>query len=260
MLVDSHCHLNFPALKDNLTQVIQSALSNEVKVMQTICTQISDIPDILKIIETYKNIWGSIGIHPHHTDTDSLLLSEIKEYVRHKKIIGIGETGLDYYYNNSDFANQKKSFVTHIQGSSETKLPIIIHTRNAEDDTADILSYEMKNNPFTGLLHCFTSSKKLAQHALDLGLYISISGICTFKNSQDLRDIIKYIPLDRLLIETDAPYLAPVPMRGKTNEPSFVKYVAQQVAAIHNIAYEQVCVSTTKNFFDLFKKCKYFDV
>jgi TatD DNase family protein len=254
MLIDSHCHLNYKGLFENLDDVIKRASESGVKYMQTICTKISDFDDILNIIQNYDCVYGSFGIHPHSTDEESLTSDQIIEMSkRHPKIIGLGETGLDYYYENSKKESQIKSFIEHIKASQETKLPIIIHTREAESDTAEILALEMKNKEFKGLLHCFTSSEELAKKALDLGLYISISGICTFKNSIQLHDIIKWLPLDRILIETDAPFLAPIPMRGKTNEPSYVKYVAEKIAEIKNLSTEEVINTTYVNFVNLFK-------
>ena len=254
MLVDSHCHLNFPQLMVKLDKIIAEAINNDVSYMQTICTQKSDYQDILNIIEQFPNVFGSVGIHPHHADTELWTKAELLDLSKHPKIIGLGETGLDYYYEKSDRINQRKSFIEHILASNECNLPIIVHTRSAEEDTAAILKEYMPITPFTGLLHCFTSSRWLAEKALDLGMYISISGICTFTKDSSLEDIIKFIPTDKLLIETDAPFLAPIPMRGKTNEPAFVKYVAEKIAAIKGVDYGYIAEITTNNFGLLFKK------
>jgi TatD DNase family protein len=239
--------------KDDLDRVIDNAKKNGVKYLHTICTKMSDYPDILGIIEKYENIYGSFGIHPHEAnDYIDLTVDDIIKYASHEKIISIGETGLDYYYEYSNRENQKISFKKHIKASRQTKLPIIIHTREADDDTISIIESEMANGEFSGLIHCFTSSEKLATKVLDLGLYISISGIITFKNAVDLQQIVKWLPLDRIIIETDAPYLAPIPFRGKRNEPAFVKHVADFIAHLKNLEPEEVYKATTENFMRLF--------
>jgi TatD DNase family protein len=241
--------------KDDLDLVLDNARNNGVKYLQTICTKISDYSEIINIIEKHDHIYGSFGIHPHEAnDYLDLTLESIVQYVSHKKIIGIGETGLDYYYEYSNPSNQKISFEKHIHASRETKLPIIIHTREADDDTISMIESEMQNGQFTGLIHCFTSSKNLAKKVLDLGFYISISGIVTFKNAIDLQEIVKWLPLDRILVETDSPYLSPIPFRGKRNEPAFVKNVAEFISKLKNIDYEQTQEATSKNFMTLFSK------
>ncbi|WP_410520620.1 TatD family hydrolase [Candidatus Tisiphia endosymbiont of Piscicola geometra] len=251
ILIDSHCHLNM--LKEDLSAIIARAKDNGVQYMQTICTTLEELPAILEITVKYGNIFASCGIHPNEVK-EITMCKTIVDYSNHPKIIGIGETGLDYYYQTSDKNKQIGSFEQHIQASQSTGLPIIVHTREAEEDTIDILSSEMQNAPFTGLIHCFTSSKHLAKKMLDLGMYISVAGIVTFKNAASLQDIVRYIPLDRLLIETDSPYLAPVPMRGKQNEPAFVKYVAEKIAEIKETNLETVASGTSKNFMSLFTK------
>ena len=265
-----------------LDAVIQRALENNVQYMQTICTKIGDLPIILEIAEKYENIFASVGVHPcevnsfiSHCEALQVLWQSQEAWTRllrqdyvfpnsdaeaiimltqHPKIIGIGETGLDYYHQPYDQKLQKDSFVAHIHAASSTRLPVIVHTREADEDTIDILTSEMRNSKFPGLIHCFTSSKNLAAKMLDIGLYISMSGIITFKNATDLQEIVKYIPLDRLLIETDTPYLAPTPMRGKQNEPAFVRYVAEKVAELKNITSTEVANVTTHNFKTLFSK------
>lgn len=256
MLIDSHCHLNLLTKDTDLDSVIQKALENNVQYMQTICTKLEDLSGILEIAEKYENVFASVGVHPCEVNENNALITvtEIIELASHPKIIGIGETGLDYYHQPFDKKLQKESLVAHIQASAVTKLPIIVHTREADEDTIDILTSEIRNNKFPGLIHCFTSSKKLAEKMLDIGLYISMSGIITFKNATDLQEIVKYVPLDRLLIETDAPYLAPTPMRGKQNEPAFVRYVAEKVAELKNISSKEVANVTTQNFTTLFSK------
>lgn len=257
MIIDSHCHLNMKEFASDLDQVIQNALNNGVEYMQTICTNFDDFEEILAIAEKYPNIFASVGVHPHHADQASPHISSeylIDMLAKNKKVIGLGETGLDYYYEHSNKDNQKKAFITHINASQETGIPLIIHTRNADEDMVEILKSEMNNKRFTGLVHCFTSSRELAFSALDLGLYISVSGIITFKNAIDLCDTIKQIPLDKLLIETDAPYLSPVPMRGKRCEPAFVRFVGEKLAEIKNITASEIFETTTNNFFKLFTR------
>ncbi|WP_341793651.1 MULTISPECIES: TatD family hydrolase [unclassified Rickettsia] len=253
MLIDSHCHLNLLTKDTDLDSVIQRAMANGVQYMQAICTKLEDLPDILQIAEKYKNVFASVGVHPCEVK-QTVSVEEIIKLSHHPKIIGIGETGLDYYHTPYDKQQQKDLFVQHIYAASVTKLPIIVHTRDAEEDTIDILTSEMKNDNFPGLIHCFTSSKDLAKKMLDIGLYISMSGIITFKNATDLQEIVKYVPLERLLIETDSPYLAPTPMRGKQNEPAFVRYVAEKVAELKGITSIEVANATTHNFKKLFSK------
>ncbi len=255
ILVDSHCHLNMLTAYDSYDNIINRAVDSGVHYMQTICTKLEDFPQILAIAEGYKNVFASVGIHPSEV-TKIVKAEELIDLANHNKIIGLGETGLDYYYNkdNCQHQLQKLSFEEHIKASCENQLPVIVHTREAQDDTYDIIAAYKKIHNFPALIHCFTASENFARKMLDLGLYISISGIITFKNSQELQSIVKYIPLDRLLIETDSPYLAPVPKRGKTNEPSYVQYVAQSIADLKGISFEECAKQTTKNFFTLFDK------
>ncbi|MFY9589460.1 TatD family hydrolase [Rickettsia endosymbiont of Halotydeus destructor] len=276
MLIDSHCHLNLLAEADNLDEIIKRAEENNVKYLQTICTKLEELPNILCIAEKYKNVFASVGVHPCEVINNmgqchsreggnpekniNKLSDKLITLTSHPKIIGIGETGLDYYHTPYDKQQQKDSFVQHMYAASVTKLPIIVHTREAEEDTIDILTSEMKNANFPGLIHCFTSSKDLAKKMLDIGLYISMSGIITFKNALELQEIVKYVPLERLLIETDSPYLAPIPMRGKQNEPAFVRYVTEKVAELKGITSIEVADATTHNFKKLFFKFeKYID-
>ncbi|AGJ01660.1 Methionine--tRNA ligase [Rickettsia prowazekii str. Breinl] len=239
-----------------LDSFIQRALENNVQYIQTICTKLEDLPIVLKIAEQYKNVFASVGVHPCEVNDKKRLITdlEIIELTNHQKIIGIGETGLDYYHQPYNKKLQRDSFIAHISAASATNLPIIVHTREADEDTIDILTSAMHNSKFSGLIHCFASSKNLAAKMLDIGLYISVSGIITFKNATNLQEIVKYIPLDRLLIETDSPYLAPTPMRGKQNEPAFVRYVAEKVAELKNITSQEVENVTTHNFKILFSK------
>lgn len=255
MLIDSHCHLNMKEFADDLPEVISRAKKSGVSIMQTICTRKSDFAHILEIAEQYPEIYASFGIHPHEVETEGVLsVEEIISHANHPKVIGVGETGLDYYYEHSKRDVQRESFINHIKASSITKLPVIVHSRSADDDTMNILSSEMESNPFPGLIHCFSSTKELAEKSLDLGLYISIAGIITFKNAEDLRNTMKYVPMDRILIETDSPYLAPIPMRGKRNEPSFVRNVALCLADVKGVSFEKVAEVTTENFKQLFWK------
>ncbi|KAJ6644977.1 putative metal-dependent hydrolase YcfH [Pseudolycoriella hygida] len=250
MLADSHCHLNM--LDGDLSEILERARSNGVKYIQTICTTMEELPTIIGVAEKYENIFASCGVHPNEVK-EIVSYETIIAHSKHQKIIGIGETGLDYYYQTTDKDKQISSLLEHIKASAYRQLPIIIHTREAEEDTRDILTSEMKNSPFPALIHCFTASKVFAKKMLDLGMYISIAGIVTFKNAHDLQEIVRYIPLDRLLIETDSPYLTPVPMRGKKNEPAFVWYVAKKIAELKEKSFEEVATATTQNFLSLFK-------
>lgn len=257
MLVDSHCHLNFPDFNNQIANVVQRASAMDVKYMQTICTRLGEFPQILDISNAYENIWCSVGVHPNNVAEEELVSSE--ELIRlsnNKKVIGIGETGLDYYYEHSPREKQCLSFIEHIKVSQKTGLPVIVHTRDADDATIEILQQQYAKKPFTGLIHCFSTSSKLAYAAIELGMYISISGIVTFKKATSLQDIVKDLPLASLLVETDAPYLAPSPHRGKTNEPAFTRHTAEFVADLKNLPYEQIAQVTTQNFFDLFTKAR----
>lgn len=256
MLVDSHCHLNFPEFKNDLEEVIQNAKNANVQYLQTICTKLSEYEEIKAIAHKYENIFCSIGVHPHEAEAhqESSLLNILIDSVKNdSKTIGLGETGLDYYYSYSNHTAQKKAFISHINASQETKAPIIIHTRDAEADTLNILRAEKKNMDFPALIHCFTASKEFAFACLDMGIYISISGIVTFKKSTDLQETVRHIPTKFMLVETDAPYLAPMPHRGKRNEPSYTALTAKFIAELKNENYEDFCKQTTKNFFELFK-------
>lgn len=255
MFIDSHCHLNMKEFTGDLDLVVANAKSSGVNFMQTICTKLSDFPEILKISEKYPEVYASFGIHPHEVENEKLLsVDEIVSHANHPKVIGIGETGLDYYYEYSKRDVQKESFINHIKASHETGLPVIVHSREADEDTIKIMFSEMKANQYKGLIHCFSSTKELAKASLDIGLYISVAGIITFKNAENLREIMKYVPLDRILIETDAPYLAPIPMRGKRNEPAFVKHVASALAEVKNLSAAEIGEITSENFKKLFSK------
>jgi len=254
MIVDSHCHLDYPELYDQLDSVINRADKNLVKFLLTICTTLDSFVKIKEIINKYKNIYGTFGIHPHetklHRNVDSDFIK--KELTANKKLIGIGETGLDYYYNHSDKTIQKKSFIDHINAAKELNVPVIVHSRDAENDTYEILKSEKNNSNLKILIHCFTGSKEFAHKLIDIGSYISISGIITFKNSLDLVNTVKNIPIENLLVETDAPYLSPAPFRGKSNEPSYLKHTVKKISEIKAIKENTIMEKTTKNFIDLF--------
>lgn len=254
-LVDSHCHLNFPDFKDDIDGVITRARDAGVKIMQTICTEMAEFEEVRGIAERYDGVYCSVGVHPNDSGkTEIVLAEELILKSSYPKVIGLGETGLDYHYEHSDRESQKLSFIEHIKAARVTGLPLIVHTRDADEDTISILSDEMTKGKFKLLIHCFTSSKYLADKTIELGGYISLSGIISFKNAQAIRDAIKDVPLDRLLVETDAPYLAPVPFRGKRNEPSFVPHTNKILCEIKGVSIEEGARATTANFFRLFDK------
>jgi len=255
MITDSHCHLDYSNLYNQLDDVVRRAEYNQVKYLLTICTTLESFEKIKLIVEKYKNIYGTFGIHPHesrkYTNIDSRFIFELKN--KYKKIIGIGETGLDFYYNHSDKKIQEKSFVEHISAASQLNIPVIVHSRNAETDTYEIIKNEKKNSNLKVLIHCFTGSKDFAKKLIDLNCYISVSGIITFKNSTELSDTISSIPIENLLVETDSPYLAPIPYRGKSNEPSYIVHTVEKLSQIKNVSKEYVMSNTTNNFKKLFK-------
>ncbi len=254
MIADSHCHLDYSHLFDQLNDVVKRAQSNQVKYLLTICTTLESFERIKLIIDRYINIYGTFGIHPHesqkYTNVDfQFILNKKREY---KKVIGIGETGLDFYYNHSDKKTQKVSFIEHIHAASELNIPIIVHSRNAEIDTYEILKSEMKNSNLKVLMHCFTGSKNFANKLIDLNCYISVSGIITFKNSSELADTVSSIPIEKLLVETDAPFLSPLPHRGKFNEPSYIVHTVEKLSEIKKTSKETIMNYTTDNFKKLF--------
>ena len=257
MLVDSHCHLDFPDFAGEVPDILARARASGVGTCVTIGTQLSQFDGVRAVADRFDNIWCSVGIHPHEAAKERLESAEpLVTRARHAKVIGLGETGLDYFYEHSPRAEQAVNFRWHIAAARETGLPLIVHTRDADDDTIAILREEMGKGAFTGLIHCFTGTRKLAEAALALGLYISASGIATFKKSEDLRAVLRDVPLERLLVETDAPYLAPVPVRGKRNEPAFVAHTARAMAELRGIAPETLADATTENFFRLFSKAR----
>ena len=255
MFVDSHCHLNYKGLVENQADILTRARDNGVSAMLNISTREREWDDVIGLAEQEKDVWASVGIHPHEADQHvGVDCAKLVAKSAHPRVIAIGETGLDYYYDKSDRAQQCSGFREHIKACRETGLPIIIHTRDAEADTATILTEEMREGAFTGVIHCFTASAEFARIALNLGLYISLSGIVTFKNAQDLQDVAKWLPADRLLVETDAPFLAPIPHRGKTGEPAFVADTARFVAQLRDVRPETLAKQTSDNFYDLFTK------
>jgi TatD DNase family protein len=255
MFVDSHCHLNYKGLVEDQAAVLERARAAGVSTMLNISTRESEWDDVVGVAERHADVWASVGIHPHEADAHPEVdTAKLVERAAHPRIIGIGETGLDYYYDKSDREQQRKSFRSHIAAARDTGLPLIVHTRDAEDDTAAILSEEMRRGAYSGVIHCFTASDAFARTALDLGLYISISGIVTFKNAKDLQATAATVPKDRLLIETDSPFLAPVPHRGRSCEPAFVADTARFLANLRGEDVTALAASTTANFRRLFGK------
>ena len=258
-LVDSHCHLK--TLRDerdlDLNDVVKEANDNGVRIINNIAVETSEFDDVLNIAKSFKNVYASLGVHPSNIIDGEDVFNILKQYAKEEKVIGVGESGLEYFEEPLvDKAKQKKNFEIHIEIARTEKLPLIIHSRNADADMIDILKSEMKNGEFTFELHCFSSGKELCWTALDCGGYISLSGISTFKNANDLREIIKNVPLNRILLETDAPYLAPVPFRGKINEPKYIKNIADYLVDFLKIDFNIIQETTTKSFVSLFNKVK----
>ncbi len=257
MLVDSHCHLDFPEFAPELDAVVARAREAGIGTMLTIGTSLERFAGVLAVAERYDDVWCSVGVHPHEAEKEGQGTPDrLIELARHPKVVGIGETGLDYFYEHSPRQQQIDSFRAHIAASRVTGLPLIVHTRDADQDTADILAEEYAKGAFPGLIHCFSSTKIVSDKAVELGFSISISGIVTFKPAEDLRTIVRGLPLDRLLVETDAPYLAPVPKRGKRNEPAFVAHTAAKVAELKGLGMAELAKATSANFFRLFNKVK----
>lgn len=255
MLVDSHCHLDFPDFVDDMDAVVRRAGSAGIGMMLTICTRISEFERIRDAAIKFDHIYCSIGIHPHEADNEpSVDAARIAALAAHPKVIGIGETGLDYFYEHSSRGAQQTSFRAHITAARQTGLPLIVHSRDADSDMIEILQDEAGKGAFPGVIHCFTAGPELASKALDLGLYISLSGIVTFRNAKELRETARMIPSGRLLIETDAPFLAPMPHRGKRNEPAFVADTARYLAEFFGEEFDSLARRTTDNFFTLFRK------
>ncbi|MGE7204444.1 TatD family hydrolase [Sphingomonas sp. NPDC019816] len=257
MLADSHCHLNYKGLAENQGAILERARARGVTAMLNISTRESEWDAVITTAEREADVWATVGIHPHEADAHPHIdTAKLIERARHPRVVGIGESGLDYYYDHSDRERQQASFRAHIAACRETGLPLVVHTRDAEADTAAILADEMGKGAYPGVIHCFTASGEFADKALALGFYISISGIVTFKNAKDLQETAAGLPLDRLLIETDAPFLAPVPHRGKTGEPAFVADTAKFLADLRGEDVETLARATAENFHRLFAKTR----
>ena len=255
MLVDSHCHLDFKDFDADRAEVLARARAAKVAMMVTISTKITEAAQIIALAEAHDELACTIGIHPHEAGSQpETSAAQLVELSRHPKVIGIGETGLDYYYEHSPRAAQQRNFRAHIEAARLSGLPLVVHARDADEDTADIMEDEMGKGAYPALIHCFTAGPELAERALAMGCYISISGIATFNSAKQLRQTIETIPLERLLIETDAPFLAPVPHRGKRNEPSFVADTAAALAELKGVSVAQLAQATSDNFFALFTK------
>ena len=261
-IVDSHCHLDFQDFDNDRDKIINNAKISNVDYFLTISVNLEDFDKVYEVTQNYENIWCTTGIHPNNVGLkiNSFQFENIKRNIlgnlKNNKVVGLGETGLDFFRGKENRTNQIESFMLHLFLSGDKKYPTIVHTREADDDTINCLNESVKKYSSTGLIHCFTSTKQFAKKALDNGFYISFSGIITFKNAIDLVDVVKYVPLDKILVETDSPYLAPVPFRGKRNEPSYVNYTLEKISQIKKIKKDELIKITTKNFFTLFSKIK----
>ena len=255
MLIDSHCHLDFPDFADTLDDVVARARTAGVGRIVSICTRVHKFAPIQAIAERYPDVFCSVGTHPHHADEErGIGADELIGLTAHPKVVALGEAGLDYFYKKSSPQAQEEGFRTHIAAARETGLPLVIHTRDADEDAGRILEDEVGKGPFKAILHCYTGGRDLAMKAIDLGLYVSFTGILTFKNSQALRDLAAELPADRIMVETDAPYLAPGPHRGKRNEPAYVVETAKVLAEVRGVSPDEIARQTTENFFQLFDK------
>jgi TatD DNase family protein len=254
-LIDSHCHLNYEGLVERQAEVLENARRRGVTGFLNISTRKREWRDIIAVAEREPDVWASVGVHPHEADAHpDLGASALIEAAAHPRVIAIGECGLDYYYDKSDRSAQRDRFEAHIEAAQESGLPLVVHTREAEEDTAEILERAVKERRVSGVLHCFTGSAELARKGLDLGFYVSLSGIVTFKNAQDLQATARWLPADQMLVETDSPFLAPVPHRGQKCEPAFVADTASFVAELRGEDPEAIAEATTANFFKLFAK------
>ncbi|NUU03927.1 TatD family hydrolase [Herbaspirillum robiniae] len=255
MYIDSHCHINFPDLAARLPEIFGKMAENKVSHALCVSVDLPDFPQVLALAEQYPNIYASVGVHPDYEDTPEPDVAQLVKLAEHPRIVAIGETGLDYYRLQGDLEWQRERFRTHIRASRETGKPLIIHTRSASEDTIRIMREEGASpdaGGAAGVMHCFTESQEVADAAIELGFYISFSGIVTFKSAKDLQQVARTIPLERMLIETDSPYLAPVPFRGKTNEPGYVRHVGEFIADLRGISADEVARQTSANFFKLF--------
>lgn len=257
-LIDSHCHLNYLLNDDiDIDYIVESAKNNNVNIINNICTKIAEAQNIIDLSNKYSNVYCSIGHHPEEIKNGIVEIDDLLKYIDNNKVIGIGESGLDYHFISDNRKEQIENFEKHIEVARISKLPLIIHSRDADTDMIDILDNEIKNGFFKFVLHCFSSSKELAYKGLDLDGYISLSGILTFKNAIDLQNITKTLPLNKIIVETDSPYLAPIPFRGKTNQPSYVKNVAVFLSSLLDMDFEYIQSITTKNCLELFDKIKF---
>ncbi len=255
MLIDSHCHLDFPDFAAELDAVVARARAAGIERMVTISTRVARQPDVLAIAERFSDVFCSVGTHPHHADEElDVTTADLVARTRHPKVVALGEAGLDYHYDNSPREAQERGFRNHIAAARQTGLPLVIHSRDADDDMARILEEESGKGAFSAVLHCFTGGPDLARRAIALGHYVSFTGILTFKNSSALRAIAAELPADRILVETDAPYLAPGKFRGKRNEPAFVVETAKVLAEARGVSFDEIARQTTANFFRLFRK------
>lgn len=252
MFIDSHCHINFPELTKIFDEVLVNMRQNEISHALCVSVNLEDFPQIQMLAEQYEHIYASVGVHPDHESDTEPTQALLVRLAQHPKVIAIGETGLDYFRLKGDLEWQRARFRTHIRAARECRKPLIVHTREAAQDTLRLMAEEGAAE-IGGVMHCFTESREVAAQALDLGFYISFSGIVSFKNAESLRDVARFVPADRLLVETDAPYLAPVPFRGKTNQPAYVRHVAEAVAAARSESVQHIAEITTRNFFKLFK-------
>ena len=256
MFVDSHCHINFPELAERLPEILATMQANQVSDALCVSVTLPEFPQVLALAEAYPNIYASVGVHPDYDDTPEPSIEQLVEFAKHPRIVAIGETGLDYFRMKGDLEWQRERFRVHIRASRACGKPLIIHTRSASEDTLLILHEEKGGTDqggVAGVMHCFTESLEVANAAIAMGFYISFSGIVTFKNAKDLQAVARAVPLERMLIETDSPYLAPVPMRGKTNEPGFVRHVAEYLADLKEVPLATLAAATTSNFKTLFQ-------
>ena len=255
MLVDSHCHIDFPELADQIDSVLGLMRENQVEAALCVSVTLEDFPRVRKLAETYPQIYGSAGVHPDYEGVAAVSVAELVAHAEHPKIVAIGETGLDYYRLKGDLKWQRERFRTHIRAARECGKPLIIHTRNAAEDTLRIMREEGAEKA-GGVMHCFTETMDVAATTMDLGFYISFSGIVTFKNAKGIKEVARKVPLANTLVETDSPYLAPVPFRGRMNQPGYVRHVAAEVAQLKELAYDELCKQTTDNFYQLFNIIK----
>ncbi|HQT31020.1 MAG TPA: TatD family hydrolase [Thiobacillus sp.] len=255
MYIDSHCHINFPDFSDKLPELFALMQENQVSHALCISVELEKFPEIRRLAETYPNVYASVGVHPDHENCTEPTVDQLFELADHPKVVAMGETGLDYFRLTGDLEWQRERFRTHIRAARKSRKPLVIHTRAAADDTLRIMREEQAGEA-GGVMHCFTESLAVAEAAIDLGFYISFSGIVTFKNAAALREVAAAIPLERILIETDSPYLAPVPHRGQTNQPGYVKHVAEEIGRLRGITAEAVGDATTQNFFRLFSTAR----